>query len=165
MFDSHDGGDCEPRLQIRQPWGPGGRHFIRNHYEGARDVLRMVPCVEQLLFVALVGVIEQPPADSLDEAAREQTPARTPWTGEDGRLDRPHAEAAEVLERLAVRVRNDESGIAVALRPVERERDLVGGLLHGSVFGACAGGCGVAAEGTGTGGGAGMGGGLSPFAR
>ena len=35
-----------------------------------------------------------------------------------------------MLEGLAVRVDDDEAGVAFALRPVERKRDLVRPLLH-----------------------------------
>jgi len=37
--------------------------------------------VEQFLFVAALGLVEQPPADPLDEAAREQRPARAARSG------------------------------------------------------------------------------------
>jgi hypothetical protein len=38
-----------------------------------------------------------------------------------------------MVERIAVRVRNDEAGVSFTLRPVERERDLVRTLLHWDV--------------------------------
>ena len=104
---------------------PGRRSLIGNHHQRPPAVLRLVPGVEQLLLVALLGLVEQPPADPLDEAAREQGPARAPRAGQDRRLDRPHAPFAEMVERLAVGVGDDEARVAVGLRPVERKRDLV----------------------------------------
>ena len=100
--------------------------LIRNHHQWTARVLRLVPGVEQLFLVALLRLVEQPPADPLDEAAREQGPARAPWPGQDRRLDRPQAPLAEMFEGLAIRIGDDEPGIPFGLRPVERERDLVG---------------------------------------
>src|SRR5205823_2102836 len=111
------------------------RTVVRYHYQRPRRILRLVPGMEQLFFVAPVGIVEQAPADALHEAARQQRAARPARPGEDRRLDRPHAEIAEMLERFAIGVGNDEAGVAFALRPVERERDLVRPELHGWALG------------------------------
>src|SRR6476659_6250656 len=98
--------------------------------------MRLVPGVEHFFLVPLFGLVEQASADPLDEAAREQRPSRPPRSGEDRGLDRPQAPLAEVLESFAVGLRNDEPRVALALRPVEWKRDLVGTLLHSlPVFG------------------------------
>jgi hypothetical protein len=93
--------------------------------------------MEQLFLISLIRLIEQSPADSLDKAAGEQCPARPPRTCQDCRLDRPHAELAEMVERLAIGVGNDEAGVSFTLRPVERKRDLVRALLHRWAFEGC----------------------------
>ena len=96
----------------RQP-GPAGRAARGAHAGGAWSatmhqrpaaVLGLVPGVEQLLLVALLGIVEQAPADPLDEAAREQGAARSARPDQDRRLDRPQAPLAEMLERVAVGV-------------------------------------------------------------
>ena len=69
-----------------------------------------------------------------------------------------------MLERVAVGVGDDEAGVAFALRPVERERDLVRALLHcGAAWFdvACAAGCGAGCSWRLDGGGGGSAGGLS----
>ena len=63
-----------------------------------------------------------------------------------------------MLECFSVRVADNEAGIAVAQRPVERKRDLVRALLHsGAPGGLVAAGCGTGPGGgwTATGGGGG----------
>src|SRR4051794_30705885 len=86
--------------------------------------------MEQLLFVAALRLVEQPPADAFDKASSEQGAARPPRPSQDRGLDRPHAPFAEMVESGAVGVGHDEAGVAVACGPVERERDLVRGRLH-----------------------------------
>ena len=76
-----------------------GGALVGDHDQRPAAVLRLVPGVEQLLLVAPLGIVEQAPADPLDEAAREQRAARAPRAGEDRRLDRPQAPLAEMLER------------------------------------------------------------------
>ena len=83
-------------------------------------------------------------------------PARAPRPGQDRRLDRPHAPVAEMIERLAIGVADDEARVAVALRPVERQRDLVRPLLHHCCPGGwLAAGCGCWGGAAGCGGGGG----------
>ena len=70
--DANDRGDRESRLEVGEPRRPGRRHFVRDHHQRPAAVLRLVPGMEQLFLVALLGLIEQPAADPLDEAAGEQ---------------------------------------------------------------------------------------------
>ena len=81
------------------------------------------------------------PPNPFDETSGQQRAARTARAGQDGRLDRPQAPVAEMIEGLAVRVRYDEPRVAFRLRPVERKRDLVRLPLHSSLLGGCV--CGV----------------------
>ena len=167
MADPGDGGNREPSLEIRQARRPGGRHGVGDHNQRTTRILGLVPGVEQLFLVALVGLVEQPPAGALDETACKKRSAGSSWARQDRRLHGPHAELSEMFERITVGIGDDKPGVAFVLRPVERERDLVGSLLHGWAlggwFGGCAvvvGGCGAGAAGAWTGGG-GIAGGLS----
>src|SRR5450756_355569 len=111
----------------------------------------------------MLGFVEQATADAFDEASREKRPPRAPRPGQDRRLDRPQAPFAEMLEGIAVGVRRDEASVPIALRPVERQRDLIRPLLHSCLPGGAAAGCGGWAGGVGGGcgcGGGGSGGGL-----
>src|SRR5215217_406783 len=69
-----------------------------------------------------------------------------------------------MIEGFAIRIRYDETGVAVGLRPVERERDLVRGRFHYSpdVWFVVGWAGGVAGAG---GGGGGIAGGLSELER
>src|SRR5689334_22047086 len=91
--------------------------------------------MEQLFFVALLGFVEKASANPLDEAARKKRATRPSRPGEDRRLDRPHAPLAEMIECLAIGLGDDDPGVALALGPVERKRDLVRPLLHSWAFG------------------------------
>ena len=122
--------DREPGLEVGQLRRPGRRHLVRDHDQRPAAVLRLVPGVEQLLLVALLGLVEQPPADALDEAARKQRAARAPRAGQDRRLDRPQAPLAEMLERLAVGVGDDEAGVASLCGQSSGSAIWSGPLLH-----------------------------------
>jgi hypothetical protein len=91
--------------------------------------------VEQFLLVALIGIVEQSTADPIHEASAEQRPSGAPRPGQDRRLHRPHAEAAKMVEGFPIGIGDDEARVSLALRPVERKRDLVGPLLHSVAFG------------------------------
>ena len=162
--DPDDRSDRKSSLEVRELRSPCGRRLVRNQNKGLARVLGLVPGVEQLFLVALVGVIEHPPANAFDEGPSEQSAPRPARTGKDRRLDGPHAELAEMVERVAVCLADDEPLVAVALRPVERKRDLVGTLLHwpgGGWLGAALTGPPESAAGGACVGGGGIGGGLS----
>src|SRR4051812_42738602 len=114
MLDPRYRSHREPSLQIGKFRRPGGRQFIRDHHQRPARVLRLVPGVEQFLFIALLGLIEQAPPNPFHEAAGKKRAARPPWPRQDRRLDWPHVPLAEMLERFAVSVRDDEPGISVA---------------------------------------------------
>ena len=102
-----------------------GAGAVGDHHQRPSAVLRRVPGVEQLLLVVALGLVEQAPADPRDEAARQQRPARSARPGQDRRLDRPHRPLAEMIERRAIGVADEEALVLPDLRPVERKRDLV----------------------------------------
>src|SRR5438105_10663848 len=125
MLDIGDGRDREPSLEVRQLRRPDRRNFLRDHHQRSAGILRLVPGVEQLLLAALIGLVEQTPADPFDKAAREQGPPGAPWPGYDRRLHGPQAPLAEMLKGVAIGIRDDEAEVTFALGPVERKRDLV----------------------------------------
>ena len=143
---------------------PGRRHLVRDHHQRMAGVLCVVPGVEELFLIAVLSLVEQPAAYPLDEAASEQSAAGAPRSGQDRRLDRPHAPAAEMLEGLPIRVGDDEAEVALALRPVEWKRDLVGTALHYSSPALFVAGCGGGVAAGGCTGGGGSAGGLSELA-
>src|SRR5436190_12423327 len=130
MLDPHDRRDRQARLEVCKAGRPGWRRFVGNHDQRPPRVLRLVPGMEQFFLITLLGLVEQTAPNAFNEAAGEQRSARPSRPGEYRRLDGPHAPVAEVVEGFAVRIGSDEPRMAVAIRPVERERDLVGPLLH-----------------------------------
>src|ERR1043165_8285546 len=157
MLDPDHRSDGEPSLQVGQTRRPKRRRFVRDHHQWSACVLCLVPGVKDFFLVPLFGVVEEPSLDPLHEASREQAAPRAPWASQDGSFDGPQAPAAEMLESLAVGVRDDEAGVAFGMGPVERKRDLVRPLLHCwlPVLGACAAGvagcCGTGGGGSGGG--------------
>ena len=83
-------------------------------------VRQMMQVGTSALLVAVLGLIDQPSTDPLNEISGKQRPARPARAGNDGRLDRPHAPLAEMVGRLAIGLGDDEPGLSIRLRPVER---------------------------------------------
>ncbi|MBW3550523.1 MAG: hypothetical protein KY442_06765, partial [Proteobacteria bacterium] len=60
-----------------------------------------------------LGLIEQLPADALDETSGKETSAGAAGACEQSRLHRPQAPVAEMLERLPVGLRDDQTRFAL----------------------------------------------------
>jgi hypothetical protein len=79
--------------------------------------LRVVPGVEEVLLLMVLGIVEQPPAGLPDEDPPEQAPPGLARAGQQSGHHRPGRPALEMLEGGPVRLGDQEILVAVRHRP------------------------------------------------
>ena len=139
LIDPRGRGRGDARAKIGQANLPGRRNFIDDHHDGRPLSCAWFQAWNNSSSSCLSAPSNnRPPTRSTNPRASNERPDRRGPVSKVA-LDRPHAPVAEMLERVAVGVGNDEAARIVSLRPIERQRDLVRAAGHGDGAGGGAG--------------------------